>query len=274
MYCAEEVTLAPVIPTLPPKGVAASVDICEVIEGQLRDQLRDPESLLVTESEWPTTVPKAKTMLKDKRVWGSLANELWQRDLTLWLPEYAIFSIRGIPVISCLFGVPKGKDDPGCPGVQQLRLICNLVPSNGFFREIRGDVDHLPYMMQWSSLVLQDDEVLLVSQEDMTCAFYLFRMFKAWCPYFAVGLPIILEELQGNSRARDISQRMAGHPAAKTKSYLVLQVLPMGWKSAVGIMQAVHRRLLASSLAKENRFLRRGRSERRHPCQPPRIDVA
>ena len=30
--------------------------------------------------------------------------------------------------------------------------------------------------------------------------------------------------------------------------YLVLQVLPMGWKSAVGIMQAVHRRLMSSSL--------------------------
>ena len=254
VYCAEEITLAQVIPTLPPKGIAASVDICEVVEGQLRDQLRDPESLLVPEEEWPEFVPKAKTMLKDQGEWGSLANELWQRDLTLWLPEYLLFQVHGCPVISGLFGVPKGKEVPGSPGVSQLRLICNLVPSNGFFREIRGDVDHLPYMMQWASLILHDDEVLLISQEDMTCAFYLFRMPRAWCPYFAVGLPITLDELTGNARARDISQRMAGNVNPKTRGYLVLQVLPMGWKSAVGIMQAVHRRLLASSLAQGNRL--------------------
>ena len=36
--------------------------------------------------------------------------------------------------------------------------------------------------------------------------------------------------------------------------YLVLQVLPMGWKSAVGIMQAVHRRLLSSHLAGRSRL--------------------
>ena len=254
VYCAEDLTLAQVLPTLPGKGVAASVDIVTVLEGQIRDQLRDPESLLLPQEEWPKNVPKAKTMMKDPKEWGSLANELWQRDLTLWLPEELVFHYMGVPIVSGLFGVPKPKDVPGCPGLRQLRLICNLVPSNGFFREIRGDVDHLPYMMQWSSIILKDDEVLLISQEDMTCAFYLFRMPRAWCPYFAVGLPVRLADLEGNSRARDKSKRMAGQTSTSGRGYLVLQVLPMGWKSAVGIMQSVHRRILASSLAGSNRL--------------------
>ena len=109
-------------------------------------------------------------------------------------------------------------------------------------------------MMQWASLVLHEDEVLLVSQEDMTCAFYLFRMPREWCPYFAVGLPITLEELEGNARSRDISRRLAGSVKPGTRGYLVLQVLPMGWKSAVGIMQAIHRKLLSSTLAGSNRL--------------------
>ena len=67
---------------------------------------------------------------------------------------------------------------------------------------MRGDVGHLPYMMQWGSIILEDEEVLLVSQEDMTCAFYLFKLPKAWCRYFAVGLPVYLEDLEGNSRAQ------------------------------------------------------------------------
>ena len=83
--------------------------------------------------------------------------------------------------MSGFFGVGKGKDVPDHPGIEQLRLICNLVPSNGYFREIRGDVGHLPYMMQWGSIILEDDEVLLISQEDMTCAFYLFKLPRAWC---------------------------------------------------------------------------------------------
>ena len=96
----------------------------------------DPESLILPEEEWPSEVPKAKTMLKDRREWGSLANELWQRDLTLWMPESLIFHVYGQAVVSGFFGVSKGKDVPGTPGLSQLRLICNLVPSNGFFLEI------------------------------------------------------------------------------------------------------------------------------------------
>ena len=39
VYTAEDLTLEQVIPTLPAKGVAASVDIIEVLEGQIRDQM-------------------------------------------------------------------------------------------------------------------------------------------------------------------------------------------------------------------------------------------
>ena len=171
-------------------GVAASCDICEIVEGQLRDQLRDPESLLRPQSEWPLTLPKAKTMLADQKEWLPLANLMWERDLCLWLPKALIFAPYGDPMVSGLFGVSKGKDVPGHPGHCQQRLICNLVPSNAFFYPIRGDVDHLPYIVQWTSIVLLDNEVLVVSQEDMTCAFYFFRLPSAWCPYFAIGLPI------------------------------------------------------------------------------------
>lgn len=148
----------------------------------------------------------------------------------------------------------KGKDVPGHPGVEQLRLICNLVPSNGFFREIRGDVGHLPYMMQWGSIILEDDEVLLVSKEDASCVFYLFKLPRAWCKYFAVGMPIRLDELKGNARTNDVSTRLANGAGCSGPGYLVLRVLLMGWKSAVGIMHEVHRIILASPLAKGSRL--------------------
>ena len=69
-------------------------------------------------------------MLKNPQECGELANELWQRDLVLWMPEGQIFHHNQEPVVSGFFGVGKGKDVPGHPGVEQLRLICNLVHSN------------------------------------------------------------------------------------------------------------------------------------------------
>ena len=53
--------------------------------------MRDPESLLLPQEEWPPTPPRAKTMMNNPKEWGALANELWERDLALWTPETQIF---------------------------------------------------------------------------------------------------------------------------------------------------------------------------------------
>ena len=76
VYTAEDLSLFRVLPTLPARGIAASCDVCEIIDGQLRDQLRDPESLLLPKSEWPDQVPTARTRMRDPREWGTLANEM------------------------------------------------------------------------------------------------------------------------------------------------------------------------------------------------------
>ena len=49
-----------------------------------------------------------------------------------------IFKANGKLGMNGLFGVTKPKDVPGQPGVSQLRLICNLVPTNSYFRDIKG----------------------------------------------------------------------------------------------------------------------------------------
>ena len=167
MYSAEPLTLRQVLPTLPAVGVAGSVDICEVLTGRLRAQLLDPESLLLPQEEWPKTPPRATTQMKDPAEYPALANEMWQRDLAVWLPESALFSPGGKPLISGFLGVEKSKAVPGHPEEQQLRLICNLVPANSYFRVLQGDVEHLPYTLQWSAIVLLDDEFLLVGGHEL-----------------------------------------------------------------------------------------------------------
>ena len=244
VYTATPLTLAQVLPTLPPPGVAASVDITEVLRGQVLAQLLDPESLLLPMDQWPEVPPRASTQMRDPREYKELANELWSRGLCIWLPTSAIFSPGGIPVISGLFGVEKPKCVPGHPDLQQLRLICNLVPCNSYFRVIRGDIDGLPYALQWNAIVLLDDEFLLISQEDMTCAFYLFKLPAAWAKYFAIGQPVRLDELKGNPAQRSASLKAAKGHDCSGLGHLCLITLPMGWASATGVMQAVHRAIL------------------------------
>ena len=73
---AEEMTLEQVIPTLPDVGIAGSVPIVQVVDGQLRDQLRDPVSVMLPKEEWPAAPLRATTMLKDRAEWPALAQEL------------------------------------------------------------------------------------------------------------------------------------------------------------------------------------------------------
>ena len=107
VYTAMDLTVRQVILALPAVGVAASCDICEVLDGQLRDQLRDPASLLRPSDEWPWPMPKAKTMLADPTAWLALANLMWTRGLCLWLPSENIFAPYGDPMVSGLFRGPQ-----------------------------------------------------------------------------------------------------------------------------------------------------------------------
>ena len=85
--------------------------------------------------------------------------------------------------------------------------------------------------------------------EEITCAFYLFKLPEAWRPYFAVGLSIRPCDLIGPAAAILRAKLNAKGIPEDTPGYLYLHVLHMGWFSAVGIMQAIHRNLLGTRLA-------------------------
>ena len=108
----------------------------------------------------------------------------------------------------------------------------NLVPSNAYQYPIRGDCDALPIITQWSGLHIEDDEVVLLSQEDMVSAFYLFGMPRTWWRFFAFDLIV------------DGSFFSGGLPGKRYA--LCSQVLPQGWVSSVGVMQHLHRRIMAA----------------------------
>ena len=73
-------------------------------------------------------------------------------------------------------------------------------------------------------------------------------LLQASCKCFPIGKMVYLADLRGNAKARAKSFAMSACCDVEWLGYLYLQVLPMGLASAVGVMQAIRRRIVYPSL--------------------------
>lgn len=133
-------------------------------------------------------------------------------------------------VLNGLFGVSKGillsNDKP------VLRLIMNLIPVNNVTCQLRGMVSELPSITQYLAVCLGEDETLDLGQSDMTSAFYLFSLPPEWQRMICFNISFWGSEIGKDPQVR---------------YYLSCRVLPMGWASAVGVMQELATNLLLES---------------------------
>ena len=123
------------------------------------------------------------------------------------------------------FGVGR-PDKVTEKGEPVLRLIMDLRATNYCMKQIDGEVGHLCGAASFQRVVIESGQELLVSGEDLTAAFYLFRLPEEWSNYMVLEKPVARSELG-----------LAGDG----ETLLGISVLPMGWHSAVGLMQACHR---------------------------------
>ena len=98
----------------------------------------------------------------------------------------------------------------------------NLIPLNMIMRVAFGDIETLPMVSQWSSLVMLVEEVLVWSAEDLRCMFYLFHMPKGWLRYQAFN---------------KVSPTKLIPAGCKERCVLASRVLGVGFASSVGIAQ-------------------------------------
>ena len=157
--------------------------------------------------------------------WPLLVQALLDRGIATLVkraPDY-----KGTLMANGAFGMPKpGKMTES--GKPVLRFIMDLRATNYFMAQIPGDTRTLTRAASFQRIVIQENEELLVSGEDLTAASYLFRLPPAWAEYMV---------LEKSVRLRDL-----GHDSDEER-YVGITVLPMGWSSAVGLMQAAHRQI-------------------------------
>ena len=188
------------------------------VDGRTRTLLEHPELCVTPDvgQELPRLQGKIHIVADDRM---ALSLELVRRGICRWIPENKVAKYRGEKVLNGMFGVPKSK---------LLPLIMNLVPSNSVLRVITGRVSALPSITQWLNVVVEEAETIRIAQSDMACAFYLFAMPECWSSYLAFNRSF---------SAAELSQVQSSDPGERW--YLACRVLPMGWSSAVGVMQSI-----------------------------------
>eukprot|EP00438_Fugacium_kawagutii_P035668 Skav205025 [mRNA] locus=scaffold1026:370533:376645:- [translate_table: standard] len=212
---------------LPPTGHGGSIDILELVGGRTRSFLRFPDLCLLSDDGQVLPKLQAKVHFQEGEKL-KVAKLLVDRRVCDWIPLSEVIRYRGEPVLNGMFAV--GKDSFLDDGRQVQRCIMNLIPSNSILAKLEGSVGKLPHITQWLSITMEGHEELRFFQSDMSCAFYLFALPDAWRKMLAFNILV-----PGDLIDRDPSITFA----------LSCRVLPMGWASAVGVMQEV-----AESLAK------------------------
>eukprot|EP00438_Fugacium_kawagutii_P011728 Skav222902 [mRNA] locus=scaffold1489:76567:81134:+ [translate_table: standard] len=240
----ETLTLEQVIPGLPPEEHGGSVDIRDWLEGRSRYYIDHPAECILPDHGQFLPPLQAKVHVK-KEDSLDFARMLVQRRICTWVKAEDVAVYRNEKVLSGMFGVQKkGRTSNNLP---ILRLIMNLIPANATLRPILGRVSRLPSICSWANIVVEANEIITVCQSDMQAAFYLFALPRSWSRLLCFNLSFRGEELGGPDF--ESSQRY----------YLACGVLPMGWSSAVGIMQCVAEEVLLRNGLPEENQVRAGR---------------
>ena len=222
---ARPLTLEQVLPGLPSPQHGGLVDILEVVDEKLKRRLQRPDLMLREAFE---DIPTPQVMCADDE-WEKVVKALYDRHLVVPVERNPV--VDGKSVLNGAFGVIK-PDRLTESGLPVLRMIMDLRASNTILEQLEGDCKTLSGAACFQKIVMEEGEELLLSGDDLNSAFYLFRLPIQFSEYLVLRKPV----------------RKSLFQAGQEGTTLVgITVLPMGWSSAVAIMQCAHRQLALRS---------------------------
>ena len=207
----------------------ASLDIRRFCTGGVLEYINNFTNYLVDPCD--QFLGKTPRVMVDDEEWPRVAEGLVRRGLCLVLREPELYHVGSAPLKNGLFAVSK-QEFKG--NVEICRLIMNLKPLNSLCLPLEGDTPTLPSVTSMSGLYLQEDELLMLSSEDIKCFFYLFQVPRAWIPFLGF--------------AKECPSSLLPEDFLGEKGFLCAQVLPMGFLNSVGIAQHIHRRIILQSV--------------------------
>ena len=224
----QELEAKKVIAAWPDPGCAAVKDITELLDNELLTKIGKPSDWCVPLDKRPTKRTRSKVRASDD-TWFLICQAAHKRGMMRPVKEEDLFKdVDGHFVVNGAGGVSKRKVVGGVE-VELQRFISILVPTNEHSIQLPGDQDTLPYVGQLTGIVLEEDNDLYIHSEDFTSAFNLFRVPESWSAHFAFAKKVRASAFGG-------SPNVMVRPA--------MAVIPMGWHSAVTLVQAAVRHLV------------------------------
>ena len=247
----QPLTLLEIIPGLPPAGAVGIVDLLTLATGDVREALIDPRLVLLPEAERVEIRP-ARVHATDEE-WNKIGVELLRRGVVVEIARDDAPIVGGQPVLVGAFGVEK-RGTPIPPATRVFRLIVNAIPSNKQQTAIKGDIEQTPVGGEWLHIALETDEIVLWSSDDIQGCFHVFSLPPAWRRWMILSKPIRVAMPAGKAGVLASNDQLsrggnAPQPVCSGGSRLVwlaLAVIPMGWLSAVGVIQHLHHNIISS----------------------------
>ena len=224
----QELEAKKVIAAWPDPGCAAVKDITELLDNELLAKIGNPSDWWVPLDKRPSKRTRSKVRASDD-TWFLICQAAHKRGMMRPVKDEDLFKdVDGHFVVNGAGGVAKKKVVGGVE-VELQRFISILVPTNEHSMQLPGDQDTLPYVGQLTGIVLEEDNDLYIHSEDFTSAFNLFKVPESWSPHFAFAKKVK-------------ASAFGGSPHAMVRP--AMAVVPMGWHSAVTLVQAAVRHLV------------------------------
>ena len=216
---------------------------------RVRKALADPSLVLLPESE--RVGVRSTRVHASPEEWNKIGLELLKRGVVSEVAREDAPVVDGQAVLVGAFGVEK-RGVPQPPATRVLRLIVNGIPSNKQQTAIKGDIEQMPVGGEWLHIALETDEIVLWSSDDIQGCFHVFSLPPSWRRWMILSKPIRVAT-PGISRVSTSEDNLC-HPCAASGTmghgqfrevWLALAVIPMGWLSAVGVIQHLHRNIIS-----------------------------
>ncbi|CAE7668538.1 unnamed protein product [Symbiodinium sp. CCMP2592] len=223
----QDLSFSKVIKAWPRQGTAAVVDLKDCLPEELQEALDHPEDYLLPEAELPERHRGSRVRASEEE-WFKIVKSGYDRGMFVAVSDSDVpVDKRGHLITNGAGGVAKVKHEGG-QVIEAQRFISILCPTNDSMRLLPGAQDQLPYIGQLTAILADKDSYLVLDSEDLQSAFNLFRMPLQWAPFFSFAQKVRGDAL-GGSRHEKL------RPA--------LRVVPMGWTSAVTLVQAAIRHI-------------------------------
>eukprot|EP00438_Fugacium_kawagutii_P016090 Skav230956 [mRNA] locus=scaffold3010:254098:259942:- [translate_table: standard] len=217
-----------VVPMWPRPGKAGVRCITDFLDPPLLEAVGDPSTWWLPDDRRPMKRTRSRVRASDE-TWYRICQAAHERNMMKVVPDGLLHKDRnGYFVTNGAGGVVKKKEVNGKLQDFQ-RFISVLIPTNEHSEQLPGAQDSLPYIGQLTGIILKEEDEIWLDSEDFTSAFNLFSVPDSWLPHFAFEKKVDASAFGGQ---RGIEVRPA------------LSVIPMGWKSAVTLVQAAVRKIV------------------------------